>query len=181
MSFLDKYYKYGDNLDPDKRGPIVREFESAFLADIEASDIFNELSYILERHIRFLCTYRNDKIIAFNGQKLNKWLLNWLATFQREVDRLLGTADIQFMMEIWQPGKISTSLQNSEALVEGNGAFHHASINGNNSFPCLDIQLSWDNKGRLYFSVYKKPGVNSLTARSVLVGEKLVAMYSNAT
>jgi hypothetical protein len=51
-----------------------------------------------------------------------------------------------------------TSLQNSEVLVEGTGTFHRASINGNNSFPYQDIQLSWDNKGRLYFSVYKNPG-----------------------
>jgi hypothetical protein len=52
-------------------------------------------------------------------------------------------------MEIWWPDKTLASLLNSEVLVEGIGTFHYASINENNSFPYLDIQLSWDNKGRL--------------------------------
>jgi hypothetical protein len=94
VSFLDKDYKYGVDPDPDIRGLTIRGFKSAFLADLEASYMFNKLRYILERYVSFLCTYHNNKIVAFNGQKLNKWLLNWLATFQREVDRLLGTANI---------------------------------------------------------------------------------------
>ncbi len=93
VSFLDKDFKYGVDPDPNKRGLTIREFESAFLANLEASYILIKLRYILERHIRFSCTYRDDEIVAFNGQKLNNWLLNWLATFQQEVDRLLGTAE----------------------------------------------------------------------------------------
>jgi hypothetical protein len=113
-SFLDKYYKYGVDPDPDKRGLTIGGFESAFLANLEASYIFDKLKHIWEWHVRFLGTYPDDEIIIFNGQKMNKWLLNWLKIFQREVDRLLGTSDIQFTMEIWQPGKTSSSLQESE-------------------------------------------------------------------
>jgi hypothetical protein len=111
VSFLDKYYKYGVDPDPDKRGLNIGGFESAFLADLEASYIFDKLRFIWERHVRFLGTYRNDKIIVFNGPKWNERLLNWLATFQREVDRLLETSDIQFTIEIWRPGKTSSTLQ----------------------------------------------------------------------
>jgi hypothetical protein len=100
-SFLDKYYKYGVDPDPDRRGLTTGGFESAFLADLEAYYIFKKLKHIWERHVRFLGTYHDDKIIVFSGQKLNKWLLNWLRIFQGEVDRLLGTSDIQFTMEIF--------------------------------------------------------------------------------
>jgi hypothetical protein len=62
------------------------------------------------------------------------------------------------MMEIWHPGKISQPLPTLEVLVEGIGTFHQVSINGITSFPYLDIQLSWNDKGKLYFGVYKKPG-----------------------
>jgi hypothetical protein len=91
--------------DPDKRGVTIGGFESAFLADLEASYIFDKSKIIWERHARFLGTYCDDKIIVFNGQKSNEWLLNWLTIFQGEVDRLLKTSDIQFTMEIWRPGK----------------------------------------------------------------------------
>jgi hypothetical protein len=61
-------------------------------------------------------------------------------------------------MEIWRTDKTSSSLQESEVLIEGIGTFHHASINNNKLFPYLDIQISWNDKGRPHFNVYKKPG-----------------------
>jgi hypothetical protein len=64
--------------------------------------------------------------------------------------------DIQFMMEIWHPGKTLQPLPTSEVSVEGIGIFHQVSINRNTSFPYLDIQLSWNDEGKLYFGVYKK-------------------------
>ncbi len=89
---------------------------------------------------------------------MNEWHLNWLGIFHGEVDRLLGTSDIQFTMEIWQSGETSSPLQVSEVLIKGIGTFHRASINGNKSFPYLDIQISWNDEGRPHFNVYKKPG-----------------------
>ncbi len=93
-------------------------------------------------HVRFLGTYCNNEIIVFNSQKSDEWPVYWLATFQQEVDRLLGTVDIQFMMEIWHPGQTSQPLLTSELLVGGIGTFHQVSINRNTSFLYLDIQLS---------------------------------------
>jgi hypothetical protein len=51
VSFLDKYYEYGVDLDPERRGLTIGGFESAFLADLEASYIFDKLKYIWERHV----------------------------------------------------------------------------------------------------------------------------------
>ncbi len=72
ISFLDKYYKYGVGPDPDRRGLTIGGFESAFLANLEASYIFDKQKHIWERHVRFLGTYCNDKIIVLNRQKLNE-------------------------------------------------------------------------------------------------------------
>ena len=57
VSFRDKYYEYRVNPDSDQQGLTIGEFESAFLADLEASYIFDKLNYILERHIHFVGTY----------------------------------------------------------------------------------------------------------------------------
>ena len=61
-------------------------------------------------------------------------------------------------MEIWRPGLPSKILNGSEITVPGIGTFDRVSINGNTSFPYLDIQLSWTNAGKLRFNIYKKPG-----------------------
>jgi hypothetical protein len=67
--FLDKYYKYGVDPDPERQRLTIGGFKSAFLADLEASYIFDKLKYIWERHVQFQGTYRDDQIIMFNGQK----------------------------------------------------------------------------------------------------------------
>jgi hypothetical protein len=101
VSFRDKYYKYGVNPNPNHRGLTIGGFESAFLADLEATYIFEKLHHLLEQQVRLIGTYRNDEIIVFWGNRSNKWLKNWLSIFQKEVDQLLRNVDIQFTMEIW--------------------------------------------------------------------------------
>jgi hypothetical protein len=61
-------------------------------------------------------------------------------------------------MEILRLGHQSTMLLDSEVYVPGIGTFQRISINGNTSFPYLDIQLAWSAMGQLIFNVYRKPG-----------------------
>jgi hypothetical protein len=154
VTFLDRYYEYGIYPDPDCCGLTIRGFESAFLANLEATYLFDELHPHMEEHVRSIGTYHDDEIILFHVQCLNEWPHNWLRTFQGEVDRLLGTLDIQFTMEIWRLGQQSTMLINIE--VYGLGSFQRISINGNTSFPYQDIQLLWSATARLLFNVYRK-------------------------
>jgi hypothetical protein len=77
VSYREKYYEYGVDPDPDRRGLTIGRFESAFLADLEATYIFKKLHHLLEQHVRFIGTYHDNKIIVFRGNKLNEWLQNW--------------------------------------------------------------------------------------------------------
>jgi len=158
VSFQDKYYEYGVDPDPDRRGLTIGGFESAFLADLEASNIFDKLHYLLEQHVKFIGTYRDDEIIVFCGNKSNEWLKNWLSIFQGEVNRLLGTLDIQFTMEIWRPDTVSGPLPDCSVTVPGLGTFDTICINGEHSFPYLDVKLTWMDDNCLKFNVYQKPG-----------------------
>ncbi len=56
------------------------------------------------------------------------------------------------------PARHHHLFQESEVSIKGIGSFHQAKINGNNSFPYLDIQISWNDKRRPHFNVYKKLG-----------------------
>ena len=86
-----------------------------------------------------------------------------MSIFQSEVNRLLGTVNIQFTMEVWRPGDVSGPLPDSLVSVEGIGDFHTVSINGDHHFPYLDIKLSWSEANTLeantlVFGVHCKPG-----------------------
>jgi hypothetical protein len=113
VTFQDMYYKYGVDADPNCRGLTISGFESASFAHLEASYMFDKLNYLLECHIYFIGTYRDNELLVFRGRKTHKWLTQWLATFQQGVDRLLRTQDIQFTMEIWSPGKTPWSYQDT--------------------------------------------------------------------
>ncbi len=58
-------------------------------------------------------------------------------------------------MEIWRLGQQSTLLLDSEVSIPGIGMFQCISINGNMSFPYLDIHLSWNITSRLNFNNMK--------------------------
>jgi hypothetical protein len=89
VTFQDKYYEYGVNPDPNLRGLTICGFKLAFLADLEASYIFDKLNYLLECHVYFIGTYRDNELLVFYRRKTHNWLTQWLATFQKDVDRLL--------------------------------------------------------------------------------------------
>ncbi len=142
------------------------------MADLEATYIFEKLHHLLEQHVRFIGTYPGDKIIVFWGNRSNKWLKNWLSILQKKVDQLLGNVDIQFTMEIWRPGLDSSPLPNSSVSIAGIGTFNTVSINGDSSFPYLDIKLSWNKDNNLLFNVHIKPGklVKYLNSTTTTIG-----------
>jgi hypothetical protein len=74
VSFQDKYYEYGVDSDPDHCGLTIGGFESAFLANLEVTYIFDKLNMLLTRHVQFIGTYRDDKIIVFWGRRMTRWL-----------------------------------------------------------------------------------------------------------
>ncbi len=127
----------------------------------------------MTRHVKFLRTYCDNKIIIFQGNRSDDWLHNWLNFFQKEVDQLLGTIDILFTTEIWQPGLPTKVLEGSETTVPGIGSFNHININGNTSFPYLDIQLSWTDADKLRFNVYTDSHHHTNHQTAVLQGVEL--------
>jgi hypothetical protein len=82
---------------------------------------------------------------------------NWLATFQWQVDWLLGMLNIQFTLEVWCPGSNLGPLPNSSVSLVGIGTSDRVLINNNESFPYLDVKISWDKNNKILFNVYRKP------------------------
>ncbi len=56
VTFLDKYYEYSVDPDLDCCGLTIGGFESAFLANLEATYLFDKLHHLVEEHVRFIGT-----------------------------------------------------------------------------------------------------------------------------
>ncbi len=61
VTFRDKYYVYGVDPNPDRQGLMIGGYESAFLANLEATYILDKLNILMTRLVKFLRTYRDKK------------------------------------------------------------------------------------------------------------------------
>ena len=59
--------------------------------------------------------------------------------------------NIQFTMEVWRLGLNSGPLPNSSVSIVGIGTFDRVLINSNESFPYLDVKISWDKNNKFLF------------------------------
>jgi hypothetical protein len=89
VTFQDKHCEYGVDADPNRRGLTNGGFESALIADLKDSYIFDKLNYLLECQVYLIGTYRDNELLVLCRRKTHDRLTRWLATFQQGVDRLL--------------------------------------------------------------------------------------------
>ena len=67
LTFQDKYYKYGDGKEDGSSALTIGGYESAWLADLVASYILDELeNHFDEMKYRYYGIYRDDGILAFD-------------------------------------------------------------------------------------------------------------------
>ena len=71
FTFKDKFYEYGGDCDPMKRGLTIGGYESAWLADLVASFILEKTKNLFSKTTLYYGIYRADGIVALKG----KWSL----------------------------------------------------------------------------------------------------------
>jgi hypothetical protein len=95
LTFVDKYYEYGGNLDIEDRGLTIGGYESAWLTDLCMAYIMDNSRDILDDLI-YDGIYRDDGIAVFKGSKTTGEIANWLSTFQNRVNNLAGSEFLEF-------------------------------------------------------------------------------------
>jgi hypothetical protein len=90
--------------------------------------------------------YRDDKLLVFNSKKMKTQVHTWLHDFQLAVDKLCGNSILQFTAVMWQsdgwPSRGSTG---------------KLSVDTNQAFPYLDMEMYWNSRGQLLCRVHLKP------------------------
>jgi hypothetical protein len=83
LTFVNKYYEYGSNLDVEDRGLMIGRYESAWLADLCMAYVMDNSRDILDDLI-YDSIYRDDGIVVFKGLKTTGKIANWLSIFKIE-------------------------------------------------------------------------------------------------
>ena len=89
-----EYYKYhGDK--NEKQGLAIDGYESAFLADLVASYLFEKSKTLLNPKI-YHGIYQHDGLVVSKGKKSVKQIKDWLEEFHQTVNIAAGNKHLQF-------------------------------------------------------------------------------------
>ena len=145
LNFQDRFFEYKGNGYKNDIGLAIGGYESAFLADLVASFIFEKTEHLLN-DTRYKEIYRDDGLIIFKNTLKYLKIVKFLKKNQGIVDTIAGGDFFQFTMDAW--------IDKSQIDID---LTEKVSISKKNSFPFLEVKLFWDDED-LNFEVYKKKG-----------------------
>ena len=87
-------------MDGKQRGFTIGGYESAWLVDLVAASIFNQIEELFG-HFIYHGIYGDDGFIIVKGIKTKKEMNDWLEKIQSEINRLAESDCLQFTVEIW--------------------------------------------------------------------------------
>ena len=145
ITFQGKYYEYSGAGDTNDKGLAIGGYESAFLADLVASYLFEKS----QRHFAYAIyngIYRDDGFLVLSGKRNKEQMKTWLDDFQETINALTRGKYFQFTGTLWDQQIVESSQIGS------------LSISTERKFPFLDMNVEWSEEGPIQFSVYRKPG-----------------------
>eukprot|EP00957_Ditylum_brightwellii_P111709 8520287-Ditylum_brightwellii.AAC.1 len=131
----------------------IGAYESAFLANIVASYMFEETGECFKNCV-FRGIYRDNGLVVFMGNKNKREIQEWLWKYQSLVNELVGSDYLQFTTKLWlpPPSNASNSPVKKDKKEMGVMVVHDI------EFPFLDMRMYWDGEiGEMRFSVFRKP------------------------
>jgi hypothetical protein len=146
IQFCGVYYLYDGDLAVEDRGLTIGGYESAYLADMAMAFLLETMDQSVFDVTKYFGIYRDDGLAVFPGA----WTINdmddWRTKFQGAINDAAGNNKLLFTTEMWAPGDDAKQKIGEKVSTETA-----------DSFPFLDMQLSWSDQGDLKFSVYLKP------------------------
>jgi hypothetical protein len=143
LTFVDKYYEYGGDLDIEDRGLTIGGYESAWLADLCMAYVMDNSRDILDDLI-YEGIYRDDGIAVLKGSVTTGEVAKWLGIFQARVNHLADSKFLEFTAEIWGNDK------------DDGKKYKAVGTTNKNYFTFLDMEMHWSPEGHLQFRVHLK-------------------------
>eukprot|EP00957_Ditylum_brightwellii_P211137 15365799-Ditylum_brightwellii.AAC.1 len=131
----------------------IGAYELAFLANIVASYVFEEMEECFERYV-FRGIYRDNGLVVFIGNKNKREIQEWLWKYQSLVNKLAGGNYLQFTTKLWQPPPADAENSPTKKDKKEMGV----TVIYEREFPFLDMRMNWDGEsGAMRFLVFRKP------------------------
>jgi hypothetical protein len=143
LTFVDKYYKYGGDLNVEDRGLTIGGYESAWLADLCMAYVTDNSRDILDELV-YEGIYRDNGIAIFKGLVTTSKVAKWLGILQARVNNLADSKFLEFTMEVW--GNDRDDGRKYKAVGTTNKDY----------FLFLDMEMYWSPEGNLQFRVHLK-------------------------
>eukprot|EP00957_Ditylum_brightwellii_P104051 7927340-Ditylum_brightwellii.AAC.1 len=107
IQFRGQYFVYqgvakGKELSNEGVALAIGAYESAFLANIVASYVFEEMEECFEECV-FRGIYRDNGLVVFVGNKNKHEMQAWLQKYQSLMNKLTGDNYLQLTTKLWQP------------------------------------------------------------------------------
>ena len=126
ISFDGEYYKY-HRVEGEEQGLAIGGYESAFLADLVASYLFEKAKPIFCPKI-YHGIYRDDRLVVFKGKKKANEIKDWLEKFQQTVNMAAGNQHLKFTAEIWTDGANPPTPEKEDRVQNGPPLLHITSL-----------------------------------------------------
>jgi hypothetical protein len=143
LTFVDKYYEYGGNLDVEDRGLTIGGYKLAWLTNLCMAYVTDNSRDFLDELV-YKGIYRNNGIAIFKGLVTTSEVAKWLGIFQARVNNLADSKFLEFTTEVW--GNDRDNGRKYKAVGTTNKDY----------FPFLDMEMYWSPEGNLQFRVHLK-------------------------
>ena len=144
LTFVDKYYEYGGEVNVEEKGLTIGGYESVWLADLVAAYLLENATDIFDPTM-FKGIYRDDGFVVFKDNLLKSEVAVWLERFQERIEELAESKFLKFTAVIWGNDK------------EDGKKYNNVSVNRSEYFPYLDMEMFWSTENDLNFRVHLKP------------------------
>jgi hypothetical protein len=136
LTFVDKYYEYDRNQDPEDKGLTIGGCKSAWLADLTGACIL-ENTQLLFKHTRYHGICRDDGFGVLIGKWTCQEVVSWRKRFQKQVNILVEGDYLQFTCEVWLDSTVRASSELSQEVMKKN----KVAIQNSKTFLCLDMEF----------------------------------------
>jgi hypothetical protein len=150
LTFRGKYYEYGGKTTI--KGLNIGGFESARLADLVAAYLLDITDDLFDESL-YNKIYRDDGNMVWRNTKRIKEIAEWLEKFQKRINDAAGNDYLQFTVTIWACSLGDLNYNEELKLLK----CKNISVDENNFFPFLDMEMYWTQEKELNFRVHIKP------------------------
>eukprot|EP00957_Ditylum_brightwellii_P170626 12987639-Ditylum_brightwellii.AAC.1 len=157
IQFRGRHYVYqgaakGEELLDEDVALAIGAYESAFLADIVASYVFEETEECFEQCV-FRGIYRDDGLMILVGNRNKSEIQEWLQKYQSLVNELADSDYLQFTTKLWQPPQVNAEDSPTKKDKKEMGV----TVIYKKEFLLLDMRMNWDREsGEMRFLVFRK-------------------------